>query len=502
MRKSVDPQMKLGSVDISQIKIDLRSRDEIPKLLMGLQYIYCTPEIKTKVFKILEEVVPQATNKNNGRPGMDLWKILVLGTIRLNCNWDYDKLQEIANNHNTLRSMLGHGLMDNAYYYALQTLRDNVSLLTAEVLDRINTVVVESGHRLVGKKKEENLRGRCDSFVVETDVHYPTDINLLFDAIRKVITLVAALCFRLGITAWRQSDHNIRKIKKLFRKAQNLKRSTSKNEDKKSERDKLIRDAHQAYIDLVKSFLHRVNDAIEDLLNKKLVLEAELLEIKKYIAHAERQIEQIHRRVIEGQIIPHNEKVFSVFEEHTEWICKGKAGVSQELGLRVCILEDQYGFILHHKVMQKQTDDQVAVPMVELTKAKFPEFRVCSFDRGFYTPSNRQELSNLLDLVVISKKGRLSAKDAEIESGEEFIQNKRQHSAVESAINALENHGLDRCLDHGIKGFERYISLAVLARNLQIIGNIIQKKKKTVKKRQYKINQKNKIIDEQTRQAI
>ena len=144
--------MRLGAVDISQIKFDLRSRDEIPKLLMGLQYIYCTWEVREEVFKILEGIVPAGTDRNNGRRGMDLWKILVMGTIRLNCNWDYDKLREIANNHRTLRLMLGHGIVDT-HGYALQTLKDNVSLLTPEVLDRINAVVIKAGHNLVGKKK-------------------------------------------------------------------------------------------------------------------------------------------------------------------------------------------------------------------------------------------------------------------------------------------------------------------------------------------------------------
>ena len=135
MRKVVDPQMRLGAVDISQIKFDPRCRDEIPKLLRGLQYIYCTPALRTRVFEILEGIVPEGTNSKNGRRGMELWKILVLGTLRLNCNWDYDKLQEIANNHRTLRFMLGHGIIDG-YAYARQTLKDNVCLLTPEILDR------------------------------------------------------------------------------------------------------------------------------------------------------------------------------------------------------------------------------------------------------------------------------------------------------------------------------------------------------------------------------
>lgn len=184
----------------------------------------------------------------------------------------------------------------------------------------------------------------------------------------------------------------------------------------------------------------------------------------------------IRRRVIQGKKIPHGDKVFSIFEPHTEWISKEKAGVPQELGLRVCILEDQYGLILHHHVMEKQTDDKVTVSMVNAAQSKFPNLRGCSFDKGFYSPSNKKVLRDKLDILVLPKKGKLNKVEREEESSEIFVQTKRKHSAVESAINALENHGLDRCPDHGILGFKRYVSLSVLARNLQIIGHHIQQK--------------------------
>src|SRR4030042_1963697 len=99
MRKIRNNQLELGAIAIENIAFNARSRDEIPQLLKGLQYIYIKPEIRKKVFDILENIIPQNVNKKNGRPGLDLWKILVLGTIRLNCNWDYDKLQDIADNH-------------------------------------------------------------------------------------------------------------------------------------------------------------------------------------------------------------------------------------------------------------------------------------------------------------------------------------------------------------------------------------------------------------------
>ena len=128
MRKVKDLQMKIGEIPIATIQFDVRSRDEIPKVLIGLQRLYGNPEIRKKVFKELMDLIPGNVDPNNGRLGMDLWKILVLGTLRLSCNWDYDKLMEIANNHSTLRLMLGHSLIDREYRYALQTLKDNISL--------------------------------------------------------------------------------------------------------------------------------------------------------------------------------------------------------------------------------------------------------------------------------------------------------------------------------------------------------------------------------------
>ncbi len=476
MRKVIDMQMKFGEVDIANIKFDLRSRDEIPKLLMGLQEIYCNRNVRSQVFAVLRDLIPEDVDPNNGRTGMDLWKILVLGTIRLSCNWDYDKLMDIANNHKTLRLMLGHSSIFDESYYPLQTLKDNLSLFTPEVLDRINGIVLQHGLEVIGKKKDEGLRASCDSFVVETDVHYPTDINLLFDAMRKVILLVMALCDDLGLSGWRKGLYNLKKVKKYFRKAQQLKRSTSKDKTKKAKREQLIIDAHMAYLELANSIIERAKETIGFIRSADLMVQLRIEEIENYISHAERQMDQIRRRAVEGETIPHHEKVFSLFEEHTEWINKGKAGVSQELGLKVCVVKDQFGFILHHRVMQHETDDQIAVPIITETKERFPQLTSCSFDTGFHSPENQVQLRGILDQVVLPRKGKLSAINKEIENTEMFREARRKHSAVESSINALENHGLDRCRDHGIEGFKRYVALAVVARNIQIIGHVLQQK--------------------------
>ena len=179
---------------------------------------------------------------------------------------------------------------------------------------------------------------------------------------------------------------------------------------------------------------------------------AMLADLDVYLGHAERQIDQIRRRVLQGETIPHGEKVFSIFQPHTEWISKGKAGVPVELGLRVAIVEDQHRFILHHQVMEKTTDDKIAVSLVEQTQTRFPSLKAMSFDKGFHSPANQIDLKQRLDTVVLPKKGRLSEADKARESDPEFVRLRRQHSAVESAINALGVHGLDKCPDHGLDG--------------------------------------------------
>jgi len=492
MRKIIDLQIKFFEKDIADIEFDLTSRDEIPKLLMGLQHIYRTKSVRKQVFDVLNNIVPRKTQET-GRPGMSLWKILVLGTLRLNCNWDYDKVQEMANNHSKIRQMLGHSENDFNATYPLQTIKDNLPLLTPKILDRINQIVVQTGHGIIAKKKDLELRGACDSFVVETDVHYPTDTNLLFDAVRKTIQLIAILCSEVGITPWRQSRKNIRKVKRLLRKIQTTRHSTSKDKSKVAQRDDLIIKIHQEYIDVCKGFILKANETIHILRELAMVSMSQgmrLSNIQEYIRHAERQIDQIQRRVMLDEEIPHEEKVFSIFEPHTEWISKGKAGVSQELGLKVCVLKDQYGFILHHQVMQNQTDDKVAVAMARGAKERFPNFISCSFDKGFYTPKNKEQLGPILDYVVLPKKGGLSAKEKDIEQSEEFLNSRRKHSAVESSINALENHGLDRCLDHGLDGFKRYVALSVLARNIQILGHLLQQKE--LKRQEHREHRKRK----------
>ncbi|AKH39725.1 transposase [Nitrosomonas communis] len=456
MRVTQTSQMELGEIDVSHIKFDLRSRDDIPRILRGLQHLYLDEALCHKVFALLESEIAPKVDKHNGRPGMTLWSVLVCGVLRLDLNADYDRLHELVNQHRTLRAMLGHSLYDEDKKYAYQTLVENVSLFTPELLDRLNQIIVEGGHILI--KKDES-------------------------ALRKAITLTARWCESQHLSDWGQYRYNLRQLKRLMRNAQSKKRR--KAADQQSNLQTI--QAYQAYIEQAQCYVNKIQTTLTKLVTTATRELLQKIEIEDYLQHAKRQIDQIERRVIKGEIIPHQEKVFSIFEPHTEWVSKGKAGVPVELGVKVCILEDQHQFILHHHVMERQTDDQIAVNMVTQAKKRFPILNACSFDKGFHSPANQAELAQHLEQVTLPKKGKLSKERKAIEQMEEFVKARRAHSAVESAINALQVHGLDKCPDHGMGGFKRYVALAIVARNIRRIGNIlwqqdVERERKAIKR--------------------
>lgn len=131
---------------------------------------------------------------------------------------------------------------------------------------------------------------------------------------------------------------------------------------------------------------------------------------------------------------------------------------------------------MNYRIMQQETDDKVVVPIIKDTLKNYPELKSCSFDKGFHSPANQEKPSELLGECVLPRKGRLTEADKQRECSESFKEKRRVHAAVESAINALENHGLGICRDDGLEGFRKYVAVAILARNIQRIGSILWKR--------------------------
>ena len=408
---------------------------------------------------------------------MSLWRILVLGLLRQAIDADYDRLCNLANNHIELRQFLGHGMIDCDDRYSLQSIKDNMSLLTEEALDKINIVIVQLGHKMLDSRLTKRLNVKTDSFVVKSNVHYPTDTSLLFDAMKYLINLIGTLANKHGISGWREDKYYIRKIKTFKRKASSIRRSTSKTEEVTTKREHLIEEAHRELVILCQFMLSKLDSTLALLKQSNCIKAEQVALFNEFKGHAKRQIDQINRRIILKEIIPHSEKVFSLFNPFTEWISKGKAGVPVELGLKVSISTDHHGFIITHRTMEQEQDVDVAIPIITKVKKHFTNVYSASFDRGYYSPINQEELSTLVPKLILPKKGKVSKKEQDkIRGDQEYKNLRKKHSAVESNINSLEHHALDRCPDRGIEHFKKYVSMSVVAHNIHQIGSLVQRR--------------------------
>lgn len=310
---------------------------------------------------------------------------------------------------------------------------------------------------------------KIDSYVLESNVHFPTDVNLLWDAARKCLALIAQLIALNGVSGWRKHQDWLKRIKVAFLKANKIMFRGGKNKEER------LAEAVLEYLKLCWQLSEKIKDSKDDfrpLASESLFNKLLLQQLDYFEEMLDKHIDLVRRRVILKQNIPHEEKVFSLFEPYTEWVNKGKSPYRVELGLPIAVVSDQYGFVLHHRVMIKESDAQITIPIAEAI-LKWGDIYSISFDKGFWSKINYEALKPKVPLLVMPKKGKLTQKEFERENGKEFVKLRHQHAGVESDINALEHHGLNRCPDKGIKNFKRYVSLGILSLNLHRLGNIL-----------------------------
>ena len=185
-----------------------------------------------------------------------------------------------------------------------------------------------------------------------------------------------------------------------------------------------------------------------------------------------KQLDLVERRLLRGETIPHAEKIFSLFEPHTQWINKGKLFPPVELGHKVLLTTDQHELILDYKVMEQLNDVDEVIALADRLLGGYGSTAVASlsFDKGFSREEDRQLLELYIPEVVMPKRGKRNSQEQAREHQRSFAALRRKHNAIESDINALEHHGLDRCPDKGLHGFKRYLGFGVLAYNLHKIG--------------------------------
>lgn len=470
MRQRFERQLDLGQIPIEQVPIPTKSRDELPPVLRGLQWIFQTPEVNEQVFALLEKKVT-GPQQATGRRGMDLWHVLVLGIVRLALDCDYDRLEYLVHYDTLLRQIMGldsrfRGEFGKGFHQ--KTLSENVCHVDEALLAEINAIVVKAARPLFKKKDAEPIHAKSDTYVVETNVHFPTDLNLLWDACRKCIVLLQRVSQQRGQPGWRKAPTWRKQLKTLLRVCGTIHHGGGA---KKRER---LEAAVKAYLQKAYALEQKVFASLGALRAQPLTPgEQSLLEDVEYFHEMLiKHLDLLERRVLKGEPIPHAEKLFSLFEPHTEWINKGKSAPPIELGHKVLVTTDQYGLVLDYKVMTQSSDVQETLPLADRLLARFGEghLQSLSVDKGFSAQQDRDLLELYIPEVIMPKKGRRSQADRARETHKRFQRLRAKHSAIESDINCLEHHGLNRCPDKGWAGFQRYVGLGILAYNLHKLG--------------------------------
>jgi hypothetical protein len=383
----------------------------------------------------------------------------------------------VANYDSLVRQLLGQPAFATILEFKLTPLKENISLLSEELLEEINTVIARHGGQCV-KKKDAGVSIKVDSYVFESNVHFPTDLNLAWDCARKCTVLSTRLSRANALSGWRKHANWQSKLKGLCRNCVRACRGGGRN---KSERIELT---SKSYLQSLYALETKVQHSLEQLreLAPEPMLMIQISNLDDYHTLLIQHIFLISDRLLNGRTIAPSEKLYSIFEQHTEWIQKGKAHRRVELGHRLLIATDQYGIVHDYRIMQGGDEAGEVLPLADplMEKLGLRNLTSLSFDRGFSRQENRELLEACMPEVniIMPKKGKLSTKDRERESQKCWRALANRHSAVESVINSLEHHGLDRCPDKGYGGYARYAGLGVLAYNLHRIGNHLLKERR------------------------
>ena len=468
MRKSYETQLRFDSCPIYDLQLNLNCRDEIVPILAALQHLFTQPQLRAKLCRLIANDLNPHSRRDVGRPGFDDWQVIVLAVVRHGCDFDYDKLQNLAEEHRSLRLLMGIGDWDQTTSFDWRRIQAALTQLKPQTIQAINQAIVAYGQALHGHARQQV---RADSFVIETNIHYPTESSLIHDGIRKTIALCLCLARDLNQSGWRQAEHLLKQIKRVVRNISRI--AASKSPKAKA----TLPAAYENLLNRVNVLLERAKALLITEQTAGTVSTAcQAIAIQEWIDLTEQVCDTANRRVLLGECVPNQDKLFSLFETHTQLYKRGKAGQPIQYGRLALVFEDGAGFISHYCLMDRTAGDAdvIVAETRKAQKAHHGEITQASFDRGFYSPENKLELASIVGQVSLCPRHpKQYAEQLANETAEEQTVRYR-HAGIESAIGGLQRgNGLNRCRDRSEVGLERYLGLGVLSRNMQVLGKLL-----------------------------
>ena len=406
------------------------------------------------------------SGRNGLRPSQVL-RSLVLMRLK---NWDYRELRERIADGLTLRQFTDFYCAPVPKHDAFQR---SFVRLTPQTLKTINDLVVQAAVEL---GLEDGSKLRVDTTVVQTDIHHPTDNTLLWDVVRVLTRLVRRLAKALKlrpITGFRDRTRSAR------RRMYEIQRMTSR------QRHEQQLGKYRVLIGIAEEVVGSARSALETTRNMPatdvfaaMAIEELRKEIEHFCGLGSRVIDQARRRVLDGEQVPNDQKIYSIFEPHTDLIKRGKVRTPIEFGHKVFLAESARGLITQYEVLNGNPSDEVHVaPSLRRHRNAFGRVpKLYGSDRGFFNEQNLTSCKRAgVEIACIPQRGgRKTAEREAHEKSADFKQGQRFRAGIEGRISVLlRGRGMKRCLAHGRDRFELLVGAAVLANNLMRIADLL-----------------------------
>jgi len=410
-------------------------------------------------------------NPDTGRCGLapeQVLRSLVLMRIK---DWDYRELRERIADGYSLRQFTAFHCRPVPRHDAFH--RAFVKL-TPDTMKAVNDLVVQAAVEL---ELEDGAKLRVDSTVVQTDIHHPTDNTLLWDLVRVVTRLVIRLGKATKPSRIRGFSNRTRAA---HRRMYEIQRMTSR------QRFTQLGKKYRALIAIAEEVVVSAREALSQ--TKKahgkttpgdIVITQLREEIDYYCSLGDRVIDQTRRRVDEGATVPSAEKLYSVFEPHTDLIKRGKVRTPIEFGHKVFLAESAQGLITQYLVLNGNPSDDIQVsPSLRRHRQAFGRApALYSSDRGFFSEENLTACArgDVKVVCIPQRGGAKTSERAAFEKSEAFKQGQRFRAGIEGRISVLmRGRGMKRCRAKGPQRFEVFVAAAVLANNLMRIATLLE----------------------------
>lgn len=454
--------------------------DLIPKLrlemepeLAGLDRLLDDDRLFQQVRADLARRYPNTLSR--GRHSTPVEVVLRMLIVRRLYDWSYEQTEQFVSDSLVLREFC------RLYWKPAPddtTLIRWAALIEPKTLERLNDHVVTLARQL---KVTRGRKLRTDGTVVETTIHHPSDSSLLNDGVRVLGRLI-----RRAKEAVSQGGQSFLEGGELFRdrrrSAKRLARQIGEAARRRGEYAEVMRQtAYRRLLKVVEASLRQTQVVRERLAARRNTVSQRLIgEIDRFVPLVKQVVAQTRRRVLEGEEVPAEEKLVSLFEPHTCIIRRGKVRQPTEFGRKVWLDEVDGGIIspsLKDRVLEgNPADASQAKPSLANHQRLFgqpPD--LLAGDRGVHSRENELLARQMgVKRVVLPQAG---AKTAERESYERqgwFRRGQCFRAGVEGRISVLKRRGyLGRCRDHGEQGFSRWVGWGVLTANLTTVRRAV-----------------------------